>query len=328
MNLRDVLFKVADEYTAARLQTMTGHLLATFLRTTAPKELKSLPGMEKWTIKGSAGAGVWAGVPWLAFLDPIVTESTQHGQYVAYLFAPERREIYLSLNQGTTEMYAAFGDREGRRVLADRASKMRALAGTYDAPLDVPTIELGETGRLPRGYEQGHAVGYRYEADALPPEARLQQDLQDLLRVYQQLILDVDFGDDDLPDTLPSSTPALPAVEAVVERRRYLMHRRIERRRDVSAKVKKRQGLTCRACDFNFIQRYGPLGNNFIEVHHLKPLSSLQLDVPIQYDLDTDFAVLCANCHRMIHRLNDVSDVDALRALLIPAKVTDRKLGE
>ncbi|WP_162145445.1 MrcB family domain-containing protein [Deinococcus ficus] len=316
MTLREALLKVADEYAAAKTQEFTGHPLADHLRSGAPDALQRLQGAERWVVKGSAGAGVWAHVPWLAFLDPVVTESTQHGQYVVYLFAPRRREVYLSLNQGTTEMYQAFGEAMGRRFLADRASKMRALAAGYGAPTDVSRITLGESGKLPRGYEQGHAVGYRYQAHALPSEAHLRKDLFQLLDVYRQMTLDVNFGDDDLPDLGSTPTAPVSAADLVIERRRYVMHRRIERRRDIASKVKAKQGCTCRACGFQYTDRYGPLGEDFIEVHHLKPLSSLELETAVAYDLQKDFAVLCANCHRMIHRLKDVSDVAALQAVL------------
>lgn len=58
-------------------------------------------------------------------------------------------------------------------------------------------------------------------------------------------------------------------------------------------------GLNCMVCGFNFEAQYGELGANFIHVHHINPLykSGLQIINP-----QTDLAVLCPNCHAMIHR--------------------------
>ena len=74
-------------------------------------------------------------------------------------------------------------------------------------------------------------------------------------------------------------------------------------------------GLRCCVCDFDFEQRYGSIGKNFIEVHHLKPLHSLCHEE--QINPDTDMACLCSNCHRMIHRKkNKILTPDELKELL------------
>jgi predicted HNH restriction endonuclease len=51
-------------------------------------------------------------------------------------------------------------------------------------------------------------------------------------------------------------------------------------------------------CGFDFEAVYGKLGAGFAEVHHLRPLA--QMDGPVETTLG-DLAVVCANCHRMIH---------------------------
>ena len=40
---------------------------------------------------------------------------------------------------------------------------------------------------------------------------------------------------------------------------------------------------------------------NYIEAHHLTPLHALSGEGPVLTNPETDFAVLCANCHKMIH---------------------------
>jgi 5-methylcytosine-specific restriction protein A len=59
-------------------------------------------------------------------------------------------------------------------------------------------------------------------------------------------------------------------------------------------------GYTCCVCGFNFEKTYGALGENYIEVHHLKPVS----DIGKEYFIDPikDLRPVCANCHRMLHK--------------------------
>ncbi len=68
-------------------------------------------------------------------------------------------------------------------------------------------------------------------------------------------------------------------------------------------------------CNFNFEDKYGPLGKGFIEVHHVKPISEYQLEKSTNPEVD--LAVLCANCHRMVHRKKDyVFSIDELKNIL------------
>jgi 5-methylcytosine-specific restriction enzyme A len=62
-------------------------------------------------------------------------------------------------------------------------------------------------------------------------------------------------------------------------------------------------GKKCMVCDFDFERVYGEHGAGYIEVHHLRPVSSLQESTKI--DPRRDMAVVCSNCHRMIHRKKD-----------------------
>jgi 5-methylcytosine-specific restriction protein A len=62
-------------------------------------------------------------------------------------------------------------------------------------------------------------------------------------------------------------------------------------------------GTKCRVCGFDFRKMYGDRGKDFIEVHHLIPVSKLK--GPTKVNPKKDMTVLCSNCHRMIHRFKD-----------------------
>lgn len=56
--------------------------------------------------------------------------------------------------------------------------------------------------------------------------------------------------------------------------------------------------LACEVCGFDFKVTYGDRGAGFIECHHIRPVSELVESRKTSLD---DLALLCANCHRMVH---------------------------
>ncbi|NKX54377.1 HNH endonuclease [Arthrobacter mobilis] len=59
-------------------------------------------------------------------------------------------------------------------------------------------------------------------------------------------------------------------------------------------------GTTCKVCGFNFTAAFGPAAKDYIEIHHLVPVSSME--GPGIVNPRSDLVPLCANCHRMAHR--------------------------
>jgi len=62
-------------------------------------------------------------------------------------------------------------------------------------------------------------------------------------------------------------------------------------------------------CCFDFEAVYGELGRDYAQVHHLKPLADRTK--PSQTKL-ADLAIVCANCHAMIHRGGKCRSLDKL----------------
>ena len=65
--------------------------------------------------------------------------------------------------------------------------------------------------------------------------------------------------------------------------------------------------------EFDFLVTYGKLGDGFIECHHNKPVSKMKLGEKTNI---VDLALLCSNCHRMIHRRKPWLSVPQLKDLL------------
>lgn len=83
----------------------------------------------------------------------------------------------------------------------------------------------------------------------------------------------------------------------------------MDKKKQVLAKHGK---LCCEVCAFDFEAVYGELGVGFIECHHRVPLSSLSAGT---HTTLADLALVCANCHRMLHRKISTMSIEQLRAI-------------
>ena len=60
------------------------------------------------------------------------------------------------------------------------------------------------------------------------------------------------------------------------------------------------KGYSCNICGFNFKEKYGSIGKQFIEVHHIVPVS--QIGPGYKINIEHDLIPVCSNCHSMIHK--------------------------
>jgi 5-methylcytosine-specific restriction enzyme A len=95
----------------------------------------------------------------------------------------------------------------------------------------------------------------------------------------------------------------------------YKLHKVRERDSEIVL-LKKKQSidqfgfLSCEACVFDFEKFYGELGKGYIECHHRTPLSKFKSETNTRLD---DLALVCSNCHKMLHRSIDTLNVEHLK---------------
>lgn len=99
----------------------------------------------------------------------------------------------------------------------------------------------------------------------------------------------------------------------------YRLHKSKERNKELIRLAKERHlknddKLRCQVCGFSFLDNYGEIGHGFIEAHHVFPISQLTEETATKIE---DLALVCSNCHRMLHRrrpwLTTIEDLKALR---------------
>jgi hypothetical protein len=103
----------------------------------------------------------------------------------------------------------------------------------------------------------------------------------------------VDTLDEDLLEVVEGNERLMLKLHKVVERN----HKVIKQKKEIAI----RNGtLFCEVCGFNFGNIYDSLGVGFIECHHKIPISKGGIVKTTIHDL----ALVCSNCHRMLHRKN------------------------
>jgi hypothetical protein len=119
-----------------------------------------------------------------------------------------------------------------------------------------------------------------------------------------------DSGDKDLGDSLNPEQSAIEGdiVHAMIRHRRREQWLREQ-------KIKEVQGATGRlrcevpGCGFDFFEVYGERGLGFAHVHHNQPLGDRT--EPSETKL-SDLTIVCANCHAMLHRGDDIPPLSEL----------------
>jgi 5-methylcytosine-specific restriction protein A len=89
---------------------------------------------------------------------------------------------------------------------------------------------------------------------------------------------------------------------------------RYERDRRNRAAALAIHGCACQACGVVLAERYGQVAADYIEVHHVTPVS--QLGPGYIINPRTDLIPLCPNCHGVAHRRSPPYTVDELRAMM------------
>ncbi|MDP2225931.1 MAG: DUF3578 domain-containing protein [Moraxellaceae bacterium] len=140
-------------------------------------------------VEWSVGKGVWATVPWVAFLNRKVTTTTQEGLYAVLLVASDLSKVYLTLNQGSAALVAKLGQTAAANTMRERAQKYRESASELEGAgfTLANDIDLKVDHSRPKNYETGTIAYVEYPAVAVPSDEALNRDLEALLTAYDRL---------------------------------------------------------------------------------------------------------------------------------------------
>lgn len=190
-----------------------------------------------------------------------------------------------------------WDEAKSRKALFVMVSFDRIIDPTADAPLSVYDITSGPIASVHWGTQSS---GIQIPDDAAEfLEELWSEHVGGLDRANAEIMVDPDA------DVFPEG------------RVLFRLHRLRERNQEVinkaKATAKKKDGrLSCCVCKFDFEAAYGNVGEDFIEGHHTKPLSELAGETETKV---SDIALVCSNCHRMLHRRRPWLGIEDLLAL-------------
>lgn len=86
-----------------------------------------------------------------------------------------------------------------------------------------------------------------------------------------------------------------------------------ERNQIARQKCLKHYGFNCQVCDFNFKEKYGELGKDFIHIHHKIDIATIGKEYSV--DPIEDLIPVCPNCHAMLHKKKPAYTIDELKKI-------------
>ena len=197
MRLHDLFYKFMSEYetelSTARKNEDYKRPFGKIVREDIVEKLREPIQTDIYKVKGSVGAGRWADVPWIAVFDKRITTSAQKGVYIVYLLNKDTKELFLTLNQGATDI-AQGGDGSGKLAFTGiatannsktteslrlRASNIRSKIGQLSG-LQFDPIDTGS-----KPYDAGCIYYIKYTLETLPEDDELYADLLKFIEAYE-----------------------------------------------------------------------------------------------------------------------------------------------
>ena len=194
--LKSMMFKLMDEYASelseARKNEDFKRPFGSLVRRDIVRYLQDRLDDSVYYVKGSVGAGRWTDVPWIAVFDKRITQSAQKGVYIVYLLNKDSKTLYLTLNQGATDVsqqgkdklsftgIASADNSQTTSTLETRAKQIRdTLANTGDALTG--TIDCGS-----KAYNAGCIFYKEYHLQTIPEDDVLVSDLMQFIELYRE----------------------------------------------------------------------------------------------------------------------------------------------
>lgn len=128
--------------------------------------------------RGSCGAGAWTRYPWIAVYNEEITTTIQRGVYIVYLFSEDMSRVYLTLNQGCTNLKKELGTKAAKASMKATREMIRNTLNNTRFNTDNDLI-IGNV-----DYEIGSIYYKEYLRDDFLNEEEFLEDLKEMIRIY------------------------------------------------------------------------------------------------------------------------------------------------
>jgi 5-methylcytosine-specific restriction protein A len=209
---------------------------------------------------------------------------------------------------GTLLETMASADTQQRVTFASLARLMKEKGIKLNLRLNDSVID--PTGELPSSpWQRFQLSATRLSLAPAEGEEAVTSELTELALTFLNLLLSLLPLDEANTEDLALFETGLPEGAKVrIEVNRY-ERSPINRAACIAA-----HGAHCKACTLDFGVFYGVLGEGYIVVHHVTPVSAMGGSYIV--DPIVDLVPLCANCHAMVHRHDPPIPVEELRSMI------------
>jgi 5-methylcytosine-specific restriction enzyme A len=191
--------------------------------------------------------------------------------------------------------------------IANRKADFRNPNGVYMKAMNFRRFDPVYTSQGKKGLERGGRLEAEVWSDFISRPQLLAETANAIrLNVTRGVPFEPSSSEDD-EEFEAEEGKVLTRVHFSRERNRKLVEQK------KAAALKKDGKLSCEVCSFDFEAHYGTRGSGFIEAHHVKPVHTLKPGDKTRLE---DLALLCSNCHRMVHAKRPWLDLERLRKLL------------
>ena len=190
--------RLLNEYVNVKNETFANNSFGVFVRNEIPEIIyeTGLVNKENFLITGSVGQGNWAMIPWICIFNRSITTSATKGVYIVYLLSKDGNTLYLTFNQGCTDLKNKYGKKEAIRLMRENANSILEKIDNkgfrqYDSEMSLGEnlTELGEM------YEKGTILYKAYRKGNVPSEDILLKDLSNMMDIYNEYILNIKNND-------------------------------------------------------------------------------------------------------------------------------------
>ncbi len=196
-NLKSILEKFINDYSAAKNETFAQNPFGAFVRNDIPNAIYStgIVNPDQYLITASVGQGNWATVPWVCIFDKTITTSATRGIYIVYLLSKDTNTLYLTFNQGCTEISSIHSKKDTIKIMREKANEIIQAVDSRGFKTD-EEINLGSgLTQLAEFYQKGTIFYKAYKKGEVPSENELQNDLRNMLTVYQDYVKFTKYGE-------------------------------------------------------------------------------------------------------------------------------------
>jgi 5-methylcytosine-specific restriction enzyme B len=206
--LKEFVERFQNEYVSSKQGTFAGHPFGNYIRNDVPSIFydTGLVDRDDYLVTGSVGQGNWALVPWVCVFDKSITTSATKGVYIVYLLAKDGNSLYLTFNQGCTDIRNTHTKRETIQIMRNIAQEIANRIDSRGFATDF-TIDLGsELTELAEMYAKGTVFYKKYIKGNIPDEIELENDLAKMMDIYreyankqvEQTVIDATGGEEEV----------------------------------------------------------------------------------------------------------------------------------